>query len=275
MKRTATFLTVVSILTCFISTTYAQIGGSPAPISDARVSLANAVSEIQELKHQFQALRATIESNSHLIRSQTDGVNLKLNDMDARIGSLEERLKIQGRQVTSAISTVAPEIAAEAELYQAALNQVNASEFLKAIATFKKFKQKFPKSQYVSNSQYWIGECYFAMRDFEMAIKEFQNMIDSYRRSEKIPAAMLKQGYAFNELGMETDAKVFLKTLIKKYPRTKEAKRAEAWLKREKNLKEQAASQPSRVHGGIPLAPGVETPEDKKKKSSNPSGKYN
>lgn len=249
-----------------------ETGGPLEPSTDMRVTLAHAVAEINNLKSSIESLRAAIESNSHLIRSQNQNADLKLRDMDARIASLEERLKIQGRQVTSAVSTVAPEVAAEAELYQLGLNQINNSEFLKAIATLKKFKQKYPKSPYVDDAQYWIAECYFAMRDFEMAIKEFQNVIDNYRKSEKVPAALLKQGYAFMELEMENDAKLFHKTLMKKYPSTKEAKEAKDYWKRQDELKEQAASKPNMAPGGIPLAPGVAVPDEKKKPTR--SGKY-
>jgi tol-pal system protein YbgF len=273
MKSLLKVLVITAVLVFFATDSIAQ--GTMEPTTDVRANVAHMMGEMQELRHQIEALKASIESNSHLVKSQTNSTSLKLSDMDARIGSLEERVKIQSRQVTSAVSTVAPEVAAEAELYQAGLNQVNDSEFLKAIATFKKFMSKHPGSQYLANAQYWIAECYFAMRDFEMAIKEFQRVISNHRRSEKVPAALLKQGFAFNELGMENDAKLFLKTLIKKHPRTKEAKEAERWLKREKQLKEDAASKPSRIQDGIPLAPGVVMQGDNKKSNrSNPTGKY-
>lgn len=251
-----------------------NLGSLTNPSTDVRVTLAQTVAELNDLKSQIEALKASIESNSHLIRSQTDSTSLKLSDMDARIGSLEDRLTIQSRQVTSAVSTVAPEAAAEAEMYQAGLNQINSSEFLKSIATFQKFMEKYPKSPYVSNAQYWIAECYFAMRDYELAIKQFQVLIDTYPKSEKVPAALLKQGYSFIELEMESDAKLFLDKLIKKYPHTKEAKEAKERLERAEKMKEEAKAKPVNTTGGIPLAPGVQVPEDNKAKKTNPTGKY-
>jgi tol-pal system protein YbgF len=275
MKKMVYILISAVLLAMIAPNIWAQ-EGEPGiqPVTDVRVTLAQTVAEMQNLRSELQALKGSIDSNSHLIQTQSNNTNLKLNDMDARIAALEDRLKIQGRQVTSAVSTVAPEIAAESELYQAGLNQVNSSEFLKAIATFKKFNTKFPKSPYADSAQYWIAECYFAMRDFEMAIKEFQNLIDNYRNSEKIPAALLKQGYAFTELDMESDANLFFSTLIKKYPHSKEAKDAKDFLERQKQLKEEAKTKPNTAPGGIPLAPGVELQDQKADKIKKPAGKY-
>ena len=94
----------------------AALRGGSIQSNDGAAQAANA---LQELQIQFESVKGAIDSNSHVIRSATEGMNLKLRDMEARIAALEERLAIQGRQVTSAVSTVAPEAAAEAELYQA------------------------------------------------------------------------------------------------------------------------------------------------------------
>jgi len=271
MKRFVSIFLFFIILGTGISSTSAQDYG--AEIQSLRQQIAalrggsiqsndgaaQAVNALQELQLQFESVKGSIDSNTHVIQSATEGMNLKLRDMEARIAALEERLAIQGKQVTSAVSTVAPEAAAEGALYQAGLKQINSSEFLKAIATFKKFKKKFPKSEYTASAQYWVGECYFAMRDYEQAIREFQDVIEGYPRSDKIPAALLKQGYSFIEIDMESDAKSFFNHLIRKYPRSKEAKEAKERMARDKKLKAQAKK--SGPPSAVPLAPGVVVPD--------------
>lgn len=226
---------------------------------------AEAVAAVQALQVQFEAVKASIDANKHFIESQTENLSLRLGEMDARMAALEERLAIQGKQVTAAVAAVAPEAANEAELYQTALNQINKSEFLKAIATLKTFKKKFPKSDYNGSAQYWIGECFFTMRDYEQAIKEFENLKKAYPRSEKMPAALLKQGYAFIELDMQSDANIFLNTLIGQYPRSREANEAKDRLERMKKTMEEARATPQT--GAVPLAPGVKVPEKEWKNS--------
>lgn len=252
---------------------FPAIGGLSAQEGgDIRSQLAQTASSLQDIQFQQEAIKSAIDANGHLIKAETQNMDLRIREIEARLSSLEERLSIQGRQVTSAVSSVAPEAAAEAELYQEALDQVNRSEFLKAIATLKNFNKKFPKSTYIGNAQYWIGECYFAMRDFEQSIKEFQVLVEKYPRSEKVPSALLKQGYAFIELDMESDSKLFFDGLIRKYPHSKEAKEAKDYIKRTNELKKaQKANAAGKYSGSIPLASGVEEPE---KKSKNTPSKY-
>lgn len=224
---------------------------------------AQSISAVQELQSQFEALKSTIEANAHSIQALTDSFNLKLSDMDSRLLSLEEKLRIQTKQVTSAMSTVAPAAAKEAELYQLALTQINNAEFLKAVSTLRRFMKDYPKSDYAPYAQYWLAECYYAMRDFEQAIKEFQLLSDKYPRNEKVPAALLKQAYSFSELNMDSESKLFTDALLKKYPHSKESSEATQWLQRNKNLKE--SQQTSAGPGQVPLAAGVEVPGKTKK----------
>lgn len=235
---------------------------------NSNVGTAQAGANLQEFQSQIDALKGSVEANAHMIRTLTDNVDVRFSDTTSRIGAMEERLSIQGRQVTAAISTVAPEAAKEAELYQLSLNQINNSEFIKAIATLKGFLKKFPESDYVGNAKYWLGECYFAMRDYETAIKEFEQFKKKYPRSDKMPTALLKQGYAFASLNMDGDAKLFFNTLVRKYPRSREAKEAKDYLERSKDIKT-----PTSQHGiaNTPLAPGVKIDE---KAQKNASEKY-
>lgn len=262
IRKTLTAALLVGLIFFGGSAALSQEGG------DVNSTVAQMASTIQDLQFSMESLKGMLETNNHIVKSQAQDFDLKVKELEARLSSLEEKLAIQGKQVTSAVSTVAPEAAAEAELYQSALNQINASEFLKAVATFKKFQTKFPKSEYTSSAQYWIGECYFAMRDYEQSIKEFQALRDSYTRSDKIPAAMLKQGYAFFELGMDNEGKLFLNDLIRRYPHSKEASEAKTRMDRITQMKQEAAAKKQNTPGGVPLAPGVEVKQDKKTTST-------
>ncbi len=46
-----------------------------------------------------------------------------------------------------------------------------------------------------------------------------------------MPAALLKQGFAFAELGDKVDARLILQELIARYPQSKEAVKAEEKVK--------------------------------------------
>jgi TolA-binding protein len=52
-----------------------------------------------------------------------------------------------------------------------------------------------------------------------------------YPQSGKVPAAVLKQGFAFAELGERVNARLILQELVEKYPQSQEATKAKARLK--------------------------------------------
>ncbi|OGP18453.1 MAG: tol-pal system protein YbgF [Deltaproteobacteria bacterium GWC2_55_46] len=112
----------------------------------------------------------------------------------------------------------------EAEtLYQKGYKETASKEYPKAVETFQKFLSSYPEHKYAGNAQYWLGEIYYAKGDWEMAILEFDKAVKKYPESEKIPASLLKQGFAFEKIGAKKEARVLLRDVVKKYPNTTEA----------------------------------------------------
>ena len=99
---------------------------------------------------------------------------------------------------------------------------------------FKELIERYPKSERADNAQFWIGEIYYREKWYEKAILEYQKVIENYPKGNKVPASLLKQGLAFKNLGDKANARLILEELIRKYPKTSEAKIARDKLK---NLK--------------------------------------
>ena len=59
------------------------------------------------------------------------------------------------------------------------------------------------------SAQYWIGDSLYAQKQFEAAIVAFDEVIRKYPEDNKVPAALLKQGYAFAELKDVRNARFF------------------------------------------------------------------
>lgn len=215
--------------------------------------LASSLETVESLKQEYQSLQGTIESNDHIIRAQQDEISRFKTDLSDRMAAIEERLAIYDEQITKAVAKVLPQIANEMDSYQKALDMVHKSDFLTAVASFRTFLKAYPKSEFADNAQFWIGECYFALKDHSKAIKEFQAVADKYPKSDKISGAVLKQGLSFAELNMPEEAKMFLNKVVKDFAGSDDAMKA-----REKIEKiDQTVRAPKE---GIPLAPGVTIP---------------
>ena len=63
---------------------------------------------------------------------------------------------------------------------------------------------------------------------------EFNEVLKKYPKSNKVPAALLKQGMAFSELGNKKEARLVLEKVVDKYPKTEEADRAKKMLREAK-----------------------------------------
>jgi tol-pal system protein YbgF len=225
--------------------------------------VASALAVIEQIKQDYQLLQGTLEANEHELKEQQTEINRLRRDVTDRMSSIEERLEIYDQQITKAVAKVLPQAANETDNYQKALDFVHKNDFLTAVAAFRSFLKSYPKSDLADNAQYWIGECYYALKDYAKAIKEFQILTEKYIKSDKVAGAVLKQGFSFAELGMVEEAKTFLNKVIKDHPGSDESVKAREKIDR---LEQKTNPATPAVGAGallpditstIPLAPGV------------------
>jgi TolA-binding protein len=69
------------------------------------------------------------------------------------------------------------------------------------------------------------------LKEFDQAILEFDAVRRKYPDGDKVAAALLKQGFAFAELGDRVDARLILQELVDRYPKSEEAVKAKQKLK--------------------------------------------
>lgn len=109
------------------------------------------------------------------------------------------------------------------QLFAAAYGDYSRGNYDLAISEFRQYVETYPTSEMADNAQYWIGECYFARRQFNEAIQEFDKVGANFARGDKVPAARLKKGMALAELGQPDAARAEFNALIKLFPKSNEA----------------------------------------------------
>lgn len=115
-------------------------------------------------------------------------------------------------------------------LYDQAMQLFRSGDFPKAREGFTRFVGLYPKTDLASNAQFWLGECYFAEKNYSDAIRAYDKVVKEYPKSEKVSSAWLKIGMAFLELGDKDAGKVALKKVIKDYPQSNQAQIAQRKL---------------------------------------------
>jgi tol-pal system protein YbgF len=222
--------------------------------------------DLDKAKADMETLSGKVEENNYLtkhaierdttdqdaVRSGVAGLNERVARLETEVKRLNEYVAIPTSSTsppsTAPAKSVPPASAATVEkpavqtpptpaaspeesLYESALAKFRAGQSEEALAGFKHFLGKYPKSKLADNAQFWIGECYFSLRQYEQAILAYQEVIKNYPEGNKVPNAMLRQALAFNEINDTTSAKLLLKKIVKSYPNSSEAKIAEAKLK--------------------------------------------
>ena len=117
------------------------------------------------------------------------------------------------------------------EVYKAALNDYTKGSYDLAINGFKTYLQLFPKTSLVGNAQYWLGESYYSQGKYPEAIREFEVVVKNHADSNKVPSAMLKQGYAYLELKETARGTAVLRELMNRFKNSREARLAQERLR--------------------------------------------
>lgn len=106
------------------------------------------------------------------------------------------------------------------QLYKDSLSAYRAGNYHSALVGFQAFLKSKPKSDYVDNALYWIGECYYGLGQLDESIAHFERVLSEQPDGNKVPDAMLKMSLALDKKGDATRAKQVLEQLVGQYPQT-------------------------------------------------------
>ena len=112
--------------------------------------------------------------------------------------------------------------------YAAALATYRAREHGQAVIDFLDFIAKYPKHPLAGNAQYWIGEAYWAQRDYRQALVEFEKVFE--HGPGKAPDALLKIGLCYLRLSDVPRAQQAWQRVVNEYPKSESAAMARSLI---------------------------------------------
>jgi tol-pal system protein YbgF len=212
--------------------------------SDVQKAIADYGAKMDQLTTDIQLLQGKLEENNFRIADlaqKLDDKSFKITELSARVDELDGRIKalaegqgpLSGPTGTAANKDKkpAPKAVEPSEAYRQAMNDYNSGNFDLALAGFQHYLVQFPNTSQASSAQYWVGQCYYAKKDFTKAVDSFNLFIKTYPKSDKVPGAKLKIGYSYLSEHNKAKARVWLNKVIKEYPNTDEAEHAKAKLR--------------------------------------------
>ena len=104
--------------------------------------------------------------------------------------------------------------------YQAALEHYNNMRYQKALEMFQALLAKDMNHSLSDNAQYWIGECYYGLKDYQSAINAFAKVF-TFPDNNKLDASQLKLGLCYIMVGDTVSARRELTRLLSEFPESR------------------------------------------------------
>ncbi len=207
----------------------ARIEDQVNALSRMHVELSNTVTALNKLLEQEVQLarsgRAGNEERLREIQRLLQSVATRLDDSHEQVSELKDAVRYQ-RPTARADSVTTSGSVTPRTLYDAAYQDLTRGNHGLALLGFQEMLTKFPDSELADNAQYWIGETYYAQKDFPAALREFEKAVATYPKGDKVPAALLKSGFCQIETGDKAGARETFKKLQERFPQTEEARLA-------------------------------------------------
>jgi len=236
----------------------ADMGNLQGDVDGFRATLADTRANIQQMQRDLSAIKERIDETRVQVGRQIgqtsrDG-DQRVKTLESRLAKLEEDAKAQAqilknrddelKQLRDAALAAeqrpivydgfADIALGETELvrrdYESAWRSFEKKDYQIAVSRFREFVKKNPKSRLAAAALFWLGESHFALKEFDKAIVAYDE-VRRYPQTDKVAAALLRQGFAFAELGEKLNARLVLQELVEKYPQSAEAPRAKHRLK--------------------------------------------
>ncbi|MBE6451987.1 MAG: tol-pal system protein YbgF [Alphaproteobacteria bacterium] len=105
------------------------------------------------------------------------------------------------------------------EIYKQAMENMNAGKYSESAQQFTSLMTKYPDDKLAGNAQYWLGEVYYAQKDYTKAAVAFAKGLEKYKHGNKGADSLLKLGMSMRELGKKEEACTAFKTLPTEFPK--------------------------------------------------------
>jgi tol-pal system protein YbgF len=197
---------------------------------DARVrSEAEQASMMEELRNLLDMLAYRFEDTSQLLANRNTRGTHETPPSD-RMNSVAPDTSMSG--APDSLTAVAPTDSDSEpdKLFKSSYMDLTLGNYDLAIQGFKNYLVRYPNATNIQAAHYYLGDAYYKKSRYLEAVAEYQTVIKDYSRSRLTPAAYLKSGYCYQQLGEKQLGERTFRELISIYPRTEEAEQARVAL---------------------------------------------
>lgn len=214
---------------------YRDNAENPQKSSDVQVRLG-------QLEEQMRSLNGKVEELEYKIKTFDDKVAMINKDIDTRFNLLEGKSVASGPSGLSETpkfsapkadgapkSVTGDEVKGTslepigskevAEVYQNGLNALKANDYKTSEDNFSKILNQNPNDKLAGNAQYWLGEVYYAQKDYAKAAVAFAKGYQNYKDGAKGGDSLFKLGMSMKSLKKNTEACAAFTSLKTEFPK--------------------------------------------------------
>jgi tol-pal system protein YbgF len=231
-----------------LATLQADVDGVRATLADTRANIQQMQRDLSAIKERIDETR--VQVGRQIGQTSRDG-DERVRNLESRLAKLEVEAKAQAQLLMSrddelkqlrdaaeqralvydgSSDILLGETEAIRKDYENAWRSFERKDYQVAASRFREFIKKYAKSRLTASAQFWLGESHFGLKEFDKAIVAYDE-VRRFPQSDKAAAALLRQGFAFAELGEKLNARLVLQELVEKFPQSAEAPRAKQRLK--------------------------------------------
>lgn len=195
---------------------------------------------------QDNRLRIEMQTALNELNTQLAQLQNQLSDMQQLVFRSSQRSSggnIQSLQPTAAADSAKPVPADSSgghtvstvdcrQVWDDAFKDMRRGQHELAISGFSDYLKFCPNGELRDNSQYWIAEAHYEMKQYEKAIEEYDRLLEQYPETEKKPTAYFKIGRSHEELKNRKKAQEYFQRLKTEFPNSVEYQQAKEKLEK-------------------------------------------
>jgi TolA-binding protein len=187
--------------------------------------LAEYEKQINELRTENTDLKQKVVK----FEQENRGINARIAEIEAKYAT--EKMRADKADELTKLGPQLPKVVEEqpdepvVSSYDEALKAYRAKNFAEAAKRFKAVAASTSNSKERIRARYWLGESYYAQRKYKSALPLFQEVLKA-KGSEKKADAQYMLAQTYDRLGNKARAKSEYEKVVKKYPMSRNVKKA-------------------------------------------------
>ena len=152
------------------------------------------------------------------------------NKISSLLTSYQEMTELKSKKKVRSVPKISDE--QYTAKYIESLSEYQNGEWNKSLDGFSYLISADDNHDLADNCQYWIGEIYYALKDYRRSIKEFEKVF-TFSGTNKGDDAQFKLGLCYINIGDAVHARAEFKSLMEFYPNSEYYKKSQKYLQQD------------------------------------------